>query len=94
MLPDHVFECTAGPSNCSAGAGQGSEFVLRLPVAPGTDTAAVSPRADPVGSYNPLQFLIVDDNHDSADMLATWLQFAGHETFAAHDGCRPPKVHD
>jgi CheY-like chemotaxis protein len=30
--------------------------------------------------------LIVDDNHDSADMLATLLQFAGHETFTAHDG--------
>ena len=34
----------------------------------------------------PLRILIVDDNRDSADMLATLLQFAGHETFAAHDG--------
>jgi PleD family two-component response regulator len=34
----------------------------------------------------PLRILIVDDNLDSADMIATLLQFAGHETLAAHDG--------
>jgi CheY-like chemotaxis protein len=36
--------------------------------------------------------LIVDDNHDSTDMLATLLQFAGHETFAAHDGSTAVEV--
>ena len=34
----------------------------------------------------PLRILIVDDNRDSADMLATLLKFSGHETHTAHDG--------
>ena len=69
----------------SAGVGQGSEFVVRLPIA-GTDTAVVRPAPTVSVPTTPLRILIVDDNHDSADMLATLLQIAGHETFAAHDG--------
>ena len=70
----------------SAGVGQGSEFVVRLPIAVETDTEAAKPVATPSVPPIPLRILIVDDNHDSADMLATLLQVAGHETFAAHDG--------
>jgi CheY-like chemotaxis protein len=68
----------------SAGVGQGSEFVVRLPIA--VDTAVANPAPVPSGPTTPLRILIVDDNHDSADMLGTLLQLAGHETFAAHDG--------
>jgi two-component system, chemotaxis family, CheB/CheR fusion protein len=70
----------------SAGAGQGSEFVVRLPLAVETDTAASRPAPSRPVATTPLRILIVDDSHDSADMLATLLQFAGHETFTAHDG--------
>jgi hypothetical protein len=70
----------------SDGVGQGSEFVVRLPLAVGTDTAASQPTLAQSVPTTPLRILIVDDNHDSADMLATLLQFAGHETFTAHDG--------
>jgi CheY-like chemotaxis protein len=69
----------------SAGVGQGSEFVVRLPLAADTDVP-VAPTPTQSVPATPLRILIVDDNHDSADMLATLLQFAGHETFAAHDG--------
>jgi two-component system, chemotaxis family, CheB/CheR fusion protein len=69
----------------SPGVGQGSEFVVRLPLAVETGTAA-RPASTRSVSTTPLRILIVDDNHDSADMLATLLQFAGHETFTAHDG--------
>jgi CheY-like chemotaxis protein len=34
----------------------------------------------------PLRILIVDDNDDSVDMVATLLTLSGHETFTAHDG--------
>ena len=34
----------------------------------------------------PLRILIVDDNRDSADMLATLLTFSGHDTYTANDG--------
>jgi two-component system, chemotaxis family, CheB/CheR fusion protein len=70
----------------SDGVGQGSEFVVRLPLAVDTDTPASRPTATQAVQITPLRILIVDDNHDSADMLAMLLQFAGHETFAVHDG--------
>jgi CheY-like chemotaxis protein len=47
-----------------------------------TSQAATTERA----VLQPLRILIVDDNRDSADMLATLLTFSGHETFIANDG--------
>src|SRR4030095_3388598 len=70
----------------SAGVGQGSEFVVRLPLAVEPDTGPSEPAPTRSVPTTPLRILIVDDNRDSAEMLATLLQFAGHETFAAHDG--------
>jgi PAS domain S-box-containing protein len=70
----------------SDGVGQGSEFVVRLPIALEIDTPVSRLMAAPSVATTPLRILIVDDNRDSADMLAMLLQFAGHETFAAHDG--------
>ena len=70
----------------SDGVGQGSEFVVRLPLAVETDTAAARPPATESVPSTPRRILIVDDNRDSAEMLATLLQFAGHETFVVHDG--------
>ena len=76
----------------SAGVGQGSEFVVRLPLAAEADTPAATPTPTQLVPTTPLRILIVDDNHDSADMLATLLQFAGHETFAEHDGAAAVEV--
>ncbi len=70
----------------SDGVGEGSEFVVRLPVAVETDTAVAEPTAIQSVPTTPLRILIVDDNRDAAEMLATLLKFDGHETFAAHDG--------
>lgn len=68
----------------SAGAGQGSEFVVRLPlVEPDTASRPAPTQSVPT---TPLRVLIVDDSHDAADMLAMLLQLAGHETYTAHDG--------
>jgi signal transduction histidine kinase/ActR/RegA family two-component response regulator len=69
----------------STGIGQGSEFVVRLPIVTGAPIQPpLSPTIEPV--VTPLKILIVDDNCDSADMLATLLKFSGHETHTAHDG--------
>ena len=70
----------------SAGIGHGSEFVVRLPIL--VETAAPTVPAatrDPVATTG-IRILIVDDNRDAADMLATLLQLSGHETHTAHDG--------
>ena len=70
----------------SAGLGHGSEFVVRLPV--DTDAPALLSREtlEETPAATPLRILVVDDNHDSADMMAVLLRLAGHETHLAHDG--------
>src|SRR5688572_30052322 len=72
----------------SAGIGQGSEFIVRLPIMM-VETATVPPPAmtrEPALTAKGLRILIVDDNRDAAGMLAMLLQFSGHETHMAHDG--------
>ena len=69
----------------SDGAGRGSEFVLRLPVAAaGTEGEDAGEGHDHAGAAR--RILIVDDNRDSADSLALLLVHAGHETQTAYDG--------
>jgi hypothetical protein len=70
----------------SAGVGQG-EFIVRLPML--AETVALTPPAvagDPALGATGIRILIVDDNHDAADMLATLLGLDGHETHKPHDG--------
>jgi PAS domain S-box-containing protein len=70
----------------SAGLGKGSEFVVRLPIpAEGTERAE-GELAAAGGCSLPRRVLIVDDNVDNADSLATLLKLGGHETHTAYDG--------
>ena len=71
----------------SDGPGKGSTFEIRLPTcAPEVAAAPASDAAEtPVASHRH-RILVVDDNHDSADMLASLLEFAGHEVRTANDG--------
>jgi PAS domain S-box-containing protein len=68
----------------SAGEGQGSEFVVRLPVL--SKPAVASQRATAVESHPERRILIVDDNRDSAESLAMLLEITGNKTYMAHDG--------
>lgn len=71
----------------SAGKGQGSEFVVRLPL-PQQPLAAPqhdAPHAD-ASEEKRLRVLIVDDNIDAAQSLAKLLQLQGHDVRVAHDG--------
>jgi len=71
----------------SGGAGRGSEFVVRLPVAATVHesaTAPAPPRARPAARKH--HVLIVDDNRDAASSLAILLELDGHRTIVAHDG--------
>jgi CheY-like chemotaxis protein len=70
----------------SDGVGQGSEFVVRLPIAVEADVSPLPPMATASVATTPLRILIVDDNRDSADMLAMLLKLNGHQTLTAHDG--------
>jgi signal transduction histidine kinase/CheY-like chemotaxis protein len=70
----------------SEGPGLGSAFVIRMP------TVAETPRPLPPETVpEPLpairrRILVVDDNEDAAEWLATVLRLNGHETHVAHDG--------
>jgi CheY-like chemotaxis protein len=76
----------------SEGEGRGSEFVVTLPRAAGevTQTLGRDPAAvaslDDGGRHPAERILIVDDNQDGAELLATLLLAKGHDTRVAHDG--------
>ncbi len=70
----------------SNGLGQGSAFIVRLPMLP---KAPKSPAPDAKltkHATTPRRILIVDDNPDSVDSLAMLLELGGHEVHTAHDG--------
>jgi two-component system, chemotaxis family, CheB/CheR fusion protein len=74
----------------SPGLGQGSEFVVRLPVLSAAiqmPQAAVDaqPKAT-IPATRARRVLIIDDNADSAEALALLARSWGHEVAVAHDG--------
>jgi signal transduction histidine kinase/ActR/RegA family two-component response regulator len=74
----------------SDGPAQGSEFVVKLPVADLRAPAPTPPRpvplADPAAAIATRRILIVDDNVDAAELLQDVLAAFGHEVTIAHDG--------
>lgn len=69
----------------SEGPDRGSEFVVRLPILPGSAAAPPAPPAPP-SRETPRRMLIVDDNEDSARSMATLQRLRGHETRTAFAG--------
>jgi len=71
----------------SEGSGQGSEFVVRLPLAAAEVAVNEAPEAVamPVAS-GMRRVLVVDDNEDAADSLGMLLRFLGAEVSVVHDG--------
>ena len=68
----------------SGGAGEGSEFIVRLPIVSQPTFAAQPAPSSAVETQR--RILIVDDNRDSADSLAMLLELTGNKTYMAHDG--------
>jgi Histidine kinase-, DNA gyrase B-, and HSP90-like ATPase len=71
----------------SAGRGRGTEFVVTLPALP----VGVVPNAPELATVAPpvvsvRRLLVVDDNRDGCDALATLLGIMGNEVFVAYDG--------
>lgn len=71
----------------SAGRGQGSEFVVRLPAATAQACAATPPAAAPAtAAKSRRRVLVIDDNKDAADSLAMILSLQGQEVRTAYGG--------
>ena len=71
----------------SGGTGRGSEFIVRLPVAPlPPDIARGRPDAAASRPLVSRRILVVDDNRDSAESLALLLRLEGHLVETAHSG--------
>jgi signal transduction histidine kinase/CheY-like chemotaxis protein len=69
----------------SGGHGKGSTFRVRLPADVARARPSRSSRA-PTETQRSVRILVVDDNHDSAEMVADALQHLGHTVSVAHDG--------
>ncbi|HET7401522.1 MAG TPA: PAS domain S-box protein, partial [Usitatibacter sp.] len=89
-LARRIVEMHGGSiSASSAGPGQGSEFVVRLPRLPAQEAPAPAeeaPAASAAPQGPPRTILVVDDNVDSANSVAVLLRMGGHEVDVAHDG--------
>jgi PAS domain S-box-containing protein len=71
----------------SAGPGKGSEFVIYLPLATVVESKGEMPEpAAAVRSERCCRILVVDDNMDSAESMATLLRLDGHEVRVVYDG--------
>src|SRR5262249_48243155 len=72
----------------SAGSGQGSSFIVRMPVC---DELQASVDEAPATSASPLiqsprRILVIDDNDDMREMLRLTLSGAGRDVHEARDG--------
>jgi len=72
----------------SAGAGAGSEFIVKLPLAEKTHGVLGAAAAGAAASHTSemRRILVVDDNVDAATSLKMLLELMGHEVRLAHDG--------
>jgi PAS domain S-box-containing protein len=68
----------------SAGVGRGSTFTVRLPAI--ATPAVIGVPAAPERAVVPRRVLVVEDNDDAREMLATLLELIGHEVHTARDG--------
>jgi len=85
-LVQRLVELHGGRVEVHSSLGQGSEFIVRLPVASASAEQPLAPEeaAEPTGPS--VRVLVVDDNVDAAESLADLLRALGHDVRTAHDG--------
>ena len=74
----------------SAGRGMGSEFIVQIPLAAeqaaSQEVAAAGPGAEVSAPMVARKVLVIDDEHDVADLTASLLMRLGCEVWSAYDG--------
>ena len=91
-LVKRLVEMHRGTVTAYSTLGDGSEFVVRLPVmaTPPPSSASSIEMVKPVGGS--LRVLLVEDNVDAAETMALVLGAFGHDVRTAHDGLSGLKV--
>jgi len=85
-LVQRLVELHGGRVEARSTLGQGSEFVVRLPVVPNSATPPSPSTEKDKPTSTSLQVLVVDDNVDVAQSLTMLLEASGHDFRTAHDG--------
>ena len=89
-LVQRLAEMHGGRVEVSSVLGQGSEFVVRLPIAdcqlPFEAKEDDTNRKLPIENRKSLRVLVVDDNVDAAESLGLLLKASGHDIQTAYDG--------
>jgi len=86
-LVQRIVEMHGGTVEASSALGQGSEFVVRLPVVSPPEPRPSSPPTEKAQPSGPsLRVLVVDDNVDTVTTLASLVKESGHDVRTAYDG--------
>jgi PAS domain S-box-containing protein len=86
-LVRYLVELHGGSVDVHSKPGEGSEFIVRLPVLDLRQSDALTPSDDEASRpYDRLRILVLEDNVDAAEMLRHMLQLRGHEVRAVFDG--------
>lgn len=89
-LVRRLVESQGGSIEASShGVNQGTEFVVRFPIASRASLAETSPPKESLTENQPVtprRILVVDDNQDSANTCALLLQLDGHDAKAVYEG--------
>jgi len=86
-LVQRITDLHGGTVEAYSALGQGSEFVVRLPVLPTYKPQLPSPITEAgQPTIRPLRVLVVDDNVDTVLSFSMLLKALGHDVRPAHDG--------
>ena len=86
-LVQRLTNLHGGTVEAHSEAGQGSEFIVRLPLAaPEATQSELLVSATNQPTTRPLRVLVVDDNIDTVSSFSMLLRASGHHVRTAHDG--------